>query len=177
MKRPLLRVLLTAAVLCAACERNLGLPELPEEGGVVGRVTYSAPGTTQRRPAVRAVVSLFGSANQVETNAGGTFSLPGVEKPELLHIRFDSDSDGVIDKERLVDLSGYGVGPRRRVDLGELQLGDYASVRGRILLADVLNTTGHSGSTFFVPEGPYQALTAGDGAFLLPNLPEGPLTF
>ncbi len=172
-----LRLACFALALFSSCLRDLALPEVPAEGSVTGRVTYAPPGTTDRQPAVGAVVSLFGGASQVKTNAGGTFELTGVEKPGLLHVRFDSNSDGEVDKERVVELEGYGVGPHRKVDLGDLQLGDYASVRGRILLGNLPGPAGHGGSTFFVPEGPYQAITNDDGAFFLPNLPEGPLQF
>lgn len=170
----------TAAVgvlLAAACMRDLAVPPAPEAGSVSGTVVWAKPGMIQRQPAVGAVVSVFNSPNQTATTMGGTFTLPGIDAPELLHVRFDSDGDGAFDKERLLDLGGYGVGPHRKVDLGQIVLGEYASVRGRVLLGNMPASNVHSGTTFFVPQGPYSALTNAEGDFLLPNLPEGPLSF
>mgnify|MGYP002400417456 CR=1 FL=1 len=155
------------------------MPAGAPPGSVTGRVTYAVPGRSERRPAVNAAVSLLGTGNQVVTNPAGVFTLPDVDVTEgLVHFRFDSDGDGVVDRQRVLELADYGAGPHRAIDVGEVVLGENAAVSGRVLRADLgAARSGHGGTTVFVPEGPFSAMTSDDGSYLLPALPSGPLQF
>lgn len=161
----------------AGCTRDLTVPPLPGAGGVNGHVVSAVPGRSDRRPAAGAVVSLVGSGLETTTNAGGTFALDLEAKDGLLLFRFDADKDGTVDQQLVLRLSDYGTGPHKRVDLGEVLLGQNAAVSGRVLLGNVATKSGHGGTAVFVPEGPFAATTADDGTFAIQNLPSGPLTF
>ncbi len=172
-----LRTLL-ALTLLGGCSRDLTTPPPAPPGRISGRVVYAIPGRSDARPAGGAVVSLLGSGLSTTTNQAGTFSLsPLDDTTGLLLFAFDADGDGTIDRQKVEQLSDWKTGPHRQVQMGDVALGENASVHGRVLLANVMSHTGLGGSAIFVPEGPFAAYTADDGSFLLPNLPEGPLEF
>src|SRR5690242_2946696 len=115
MKRALLGVLLAVT----GCSRDLSTPPLPQPGGVTGRVVYATPGRSDLKPAAGAVVTLIGSGLSTTANQAGTFALLPLEETEgLLHFSFDSDGDGVIDRQRVEQLSDWNTGVHQHVNMG-----------------------------------------------------------
>ncbi len=168
---------LLLALTLGACTRDLSLPMADAVGSVSGRAVYAVPGRADLRPAVGALVSLKASGLSTATTPSGTFHLEGVEDPkrELL-FQLDSDQDGAFDRQRTFSLEGFGVGPHRAVDLGDVMLGENAAVHGRVLRSDFASTpSGHGGTAVFVPQGPYSTLSSDNGSFAIRDLPSGPL--
>ncbi len=172
-------LLLLVVVVATGCSRDLTTPPLPAPGQISGRVVYATPGRSDLKPAAAAAVSLMGSGLSATTNQAGTFSLAPVNDTEgLLHFTFDSDGDGVVDRQRVEQLSEWKSGLNRQVAMGDIALGENAAVSGKVLLADRPGArSGLRGTAVFVPEGPFATYTADDGSFALPNLPQGPLQF
>lgn len=164
-------------LLLASCSRDLTVPPDPQPGRLTGRVVFAVPGRSDLRPAAGTGVTLLGSGLSATANQAGTFSLAPVEETTgVLLFSFDSNADGVIDRQRTERLEDWGAGVHRQVDLGDVVLGENAIVHGRVALADRPGAkSGLSGSAVFVPEGPFTAYTADDGSFVLPNLPPGAL--
>jgi hypothetical protein len=110
-------------------------------------------------------------------NDDGYFSLGPISQTEgELLVTLDIDDDGRPDRQRLFTLKDLGTGPGRNVALGQVTLGLNATAVGKALRADVTTRGGHGATGVLVPEGPYATTTADDGSFLLPDLPEGPVT-
>jgi|GEM_PF-4014158 len=170
---------LVLCLLLAGCSRDLTLPAEPGPGSISGRAVYAVPGQATLKPAARSVVTLIGAGLSATANQAGTFRLEPIEQTEgLLHFTFDSDGDGVIDLQKIEQLSDWSTGRLKQVAMGDVVLAENAAVRGRVLLADKPGVrTGLGGSAVYVPAGPFAAVTADDGSFTLPNLPSGPLQF
>jgi hypothetical protein len=161
--------------LCGCFE--LSLPSPAGSGSVQGSVVHAEPGQTALRPAVGATVELVGVGVKTKT-AGETaaFTLSPVDTSEgSVLVRFDSDGDGVSDKEKLIRLEGLGAGRGKSVSLGQVVIGSTGAIRGKVLRSDVSGSSGHGATNIFVPEGPYFSFTGDDGSFLLENVPEGRL--
>ena len=171
-------LLLQAGLLFAACS-DLTLPPAPPPPGpgtLQGRIVYSVPGRSETRPAAGAEVALLGSSERTTADLEtGRFLLTGLRQAEgQVLVRFDADGDGVVDRQRLLDLAALKAGPGRDVELGDVSLARNASASGRVLRSAA--ATGHAGTTVFVPGGPWVTASADDGSYLLENLPEGPVS-
>jgi len=151
-------------------------PPPPGPGTVQGTVVYAVSGRTTSRPAGGARIQLVNTTLETAADLeSGRFVLEGItQSTGLLLITFDADRDGVIDRQKLLDLTAIKAGPGRDVALGDVGLGRNAELSGKVLLADVAGPNGHFGTTVFVPNAPFVTVTGDDGTFLLENLPEGP---
>ncbi|MDP1916818.1 MAG: carboxypeptidase-like regulatory domain-containing protein [Myxococcales bacterium] len=163
--------------LCSVCLAgclDLTVPEPPGPGSVSGRVVLAEPGSSERRPLGGAEVRVLGSGLATTTAPAGTFVLENLELTSgLLLVRAEV---GGVARQRVVQLADFGTGARRRVNLGDLVLGENARVRGKVLRVDVLPARGgHGGSTVFVPAGPFTATTNDDGSYSFEQMPEGPV--
>ncbi len=165
-----------ALLLLVSCSRDLVLPPEPQPpppGQLTGTVVLAQPGTVVKQPAAGAEVRLLGSGQSTLTTAAGAFLLKPVDATSgLLLIR--KEVDGVV-RQRVLQLADYQTGRGRAVDLREVVLGENARVRGKALRGDLTTRGGHSGTTIFVPAGPFTALTGDDGSFVIDNMPEGPV--
>lgn len=178
-----MRVLVAAslAVLTLASCTDLTLPPPPAPpgpGSVQGTLVYAVPGRTTAEPAVGATVRLANSTLEAVAGEDGYFRLENlVTQGGTLLIQFDVDRDGAPDRQRRLDLAGYGAGFGKDVSLGTVLLGRNSTVAGIARRGDAADQpTGHAGTSVFVPEGPFATQTADDGSFLLEAMPEGPLT-
>ncbi len=161
--------------------RSVELPEAPKPGApgsIQGTVLFAQVGRAQLQPAAGAIVELLGGGASTTANADGYFQLGPILSAEgSLLFRFDSDRNGSVDHQRLMRLSDIGAAAGKTVALGQVVLGGNATLRGTALRRDLAQSpSGHAGTTVFVPEGPYTTYTGDNGAFVLENLPEGPLT-
>jgi hypothetical protein len=166
-----------AALTLLGC-LELSLPPPPGAGSISGSVVYFKPGRATPVFAEGAKVVLKGSSVATTSGADGLFRLEPIVLPrgEVL-ISFDSDADGKADRQRLLDVATLGGGPGKTVALGQVTLNLNGTVSGRVVREEVATQTGgHRGTTVLVPEGPYATTTADDGSYLLPDLPEGPVT-
>ncbi len=156
------------------CTRDLQLPNPPDPkpGSITGRLVVEVPGTAARRPAAGAVAQILGTSLVSTTSADGYFSLNGIVATDgVLFIRFDEPGKS---RRKQYAFSRIGAGPNRTVALGDVVLGESATVRGRAILADKKNSkSGHGGTQVFVPLAPYFGFTGDDGTFLMQGLPEG----
>lgn len=164
-------------VLVCGCI-NLSLPDPPAPpgpGSIQGTVVYAVAGRSGVRPAVGARITLLESGQSVVAEAEtGRFDLREVRLTSgRLHFVFDLDGDGVVDRQRVLQLDSLGAG--RDVALGEVVLSRNATVVGRVLRGDVPQASGHGGTSIFVPGAPFAIATGDTGDFVLENLPEGPL--
>ncbi|MBX7117088.1 MAG: hypothetical protein K1X64_22405 [Myxococcaceae bacterium] len=172
-------VLAALLVGAAGCTRNLELPAPPGAGSIQGSVVYAEPGQSTLRPATGATIELLGSS--VATIAQGddaffTLTPIAVETGALL-IRLDLNNDGVADRQKLIRLEEIHAGPGKNVALGQIVLGINGVVQGTVLRQDLGNaTTGHAGTTVFIPEGPFTTYSGDNGGFSLDKLPEGQVT-
>lgn len=155
------------------CTRDLTLPEAPGPGSITGRVLLAEPGRIDKAPLANAEVRILGSGFATVTSPAGTFALASVELTTgLLLVRADV---GGVTRQRVLQLSDYGTGPKKQVNVGDIVLGENARVRGKVLRGDLSSAGGHSGTTIFVPAGPFTALTADDGSYSFDQMPEGPV--
>lgn len=165
--------LLLAATGCI----DLELPEPPGPGSIQGTLVYFRPGRATPVPAVGAKAQVRKTSLIATANADGYFSLSPISQTEgELLVTLDLDDDGRPDRQRLFDLAELRSGPGRSVSLGQVTLGLNATAVGKALRADVTTRGGHGVTGVLVPEGPYATTTADDGSYLLPDLPEGPVT-
>jgi hypothetical protein len=173
-------VVIVSVALATGC-LDISLPERPPppgSGAVQGTVVHAEPGQSVLRPATGATIELVGSG--VRTQATGetaAFNLTPVDTATgNVLIRFDQNGDGQPDKQKLLRLEGLGAGRGKLVTLGQVVLGSNGSIRGRVLRGDTASSSGHGGTSVFIPEGPFFGFTGDDGTFLLENLPEGRLS-
>jgi len=166
--------LVSVTLTLVAC-RDVELPGPPGAGSFQGRVVSAVSGSSDRVPASGARVSTplgFGAVADSE----GYFRIDGVLQPlpELL-FRWDSDGDGGFDRGRMLELESRAGGLGLHVNLGDVVLAENGSVGGKAVRGDLSGASGHAGTMAFVPEGPFAAFTADNGAFNLRELPEGVL--
>ncbi|MBK7861020.1 MAG: Ig-like domain-containing protein [Archangiaceae bacterium] len=179
--RTSLAQLCAAGLLFAACNRDLGVAQPPDPtrpGSIQGDIVYSQPGLATLQPAVGATVELVGSGIKATADASGHFLLkPIATVTGSMLIHFDADADGKVDHQRVFSLEEIGAGPAHDISLGQVRLGENASVRGSVLLSDLSALpAGHAGTAVFVPEGPFTVYSGDNGGFVLENLPEGTIT-
>lgn len=167
---------IVALVVLAGC-RDLAVPPEPGPGSVQGTLVYYRPGRATPQVAVGARVSLRNSSVTAIANAQGNFRLePVTQTTGTLLFAFDLDGDGVDDRQRSMELQEIGTGPGKDVVLGTVTLGLNATVVGRARRGELgAALSGHAGTSVVIPEAPYATITADDGSFLLPELPEGEL--
>ncbi|MDX2008612.1 MAG: carboxypeptidase regulatory-like domain-containing protein [Myxococcaceae bacterium] len=171
-----MRFLVPLLLTASACI-DVTLPGPPGPGSLQGTLVYYRPGRATPVQAAGAKVSLRRTSLSTTTNADGLFVLEPIRQTsgELL-MTLDLDADGRPDRQRVLALDGLKAGPGRDVSLGQVTLGLNASAVGTVLRGDVATRGGHGGTSVLVPEGPYATTTSDDGSYLLPDLPEGPLT-
>lgn len=170
-------VAVVAVALTSSC-LELTLPDPPGPGSIQGTVVYFKPGRAAPIAAAGAKVSLKNTGVSATANADGFFRAePITRSTGQLLISFDADGDGRADRQRLLDLATINAGVGRDVALGQVTLGLNALLSGKVLRDDLgAARGGHGGTAVLVPEGPYATVTADDGSFLLPDLPEGPVS-
>ncbi len=173
-----MRVVAVVVVLLSSACIELSLPEPPPPPGpgtIQGTAVYAVPGRAGYRPAGGARVTVLSTGTGTVAAAdSGRFTLSNVRVTTgALLFTVDLDGDGVIDRQRALDLAAIGAGPGKNVALGDVVLSQNATVAGRVLRADNPLPTGHGGIAVFVPGAPYATATADTGDFVLENLPEG----
>lgn len=170
-------LLFAAGLTLTACY-DLRLPTPAGPGSIQGRALYATPGSSALSPAVGARVELRGtSITVVITDEDGRFVLPsaGVTGGVLL-FSFDSDRDGKVDRQRLLQLSNLGLVAGRDLALGDVVLGKNARATGTVRGKDVAaQGTGHAGTSVVVDGTGTYTLSGDNGGFVLPDLPEGEL--
>lgn len=167
-----------AVALCfTACAQDFALPEKRQDS-ISGRAIAEAPGTGRTIPASGARVELVGTGVAVvaDPETGRfTFAAPP-PPPRTLLVQWSSTPGGPVDRQRVFQtplLDGPGA-----IELGDLLVGANAEVRGRVVLAGKAREgLEQVGTVVFVPGYPQTAVTAQGGAFWLPNLPPGRLSF
>jgi len=162
---------------CTGC-LDLALPSLPPPPGpgtLQGTLVYSVPGRVGSRPAGGARVQLVNATIFTLADPdSGRFLLGGItERSGQVLVTFDSDNDGSVDRQKVIDFETVKAGPGRDVELGEVSLGRNATLSGTVTLADRPAGTGQAGTTAFVPGSSFLTATADDGSFMLDGLPEG----
>lgn len=172
-----LRWLVVAVCAGSSC-LELTLPDEPGPGSIEGTLVYFRPGRASSIPAAGAKVVLKNTSLANTANSDGFFRVQPISRPTgQLLITFDADGDGKTDRQRLIDVAELNAGQGRNVSLGQVTLGLNASISGKVLRGDLGQVRGgHGGTAVLVPEGPYATTCADDGSFLLPDLPEGPVT-
>lgn len=173
-----MRVVAAVVLLLSSACIELSLPEPPPPPGpgtIQGTAVYAVAGRTGYRPAGGARVTLLSTGTGTVAAAdSGRFTLSNVRVTTgALLFTVDLDGDGVVDRQRALDLATIGAGPGKNVALGDVVLSQNATVAGRVLRADNPLPTGHGGIAVFVPGAPYATATADTGDFVLENLPEG----
>ncbi|MDX2015160.1 MAG: hypothetical protein SFW67_33515 [Myxococcaceae bacterium] len=173
-------VVLVAAALLAGClDVTVPMPPpAPGPGSLQGTVVYSVPGRTGTRPAGGATVTLVGTSRRATADAEtGRFELDGLTRSTgQVLFAFDADGDGVVDRQKVLELSAVGAGRGKTVALGEVALGRNGAVVGRVLRADVAGPGGHAGTAVFVAGLPLATASNDRGDYVLENLPEGQVT-
>ena len=174
------KVALVAGALLTAC-LELTVPQPPPPAGpgsLQGTVVYSVPGRTGVRPAGGATVTLVGTSRRTTADAEtGRFELDGLTRSTgQVLFTFDATGDGVVDRQKVLELSSVGAGRGKTVALGDVALGRNGSVVGTVLRADVVGPSGHAGTAVFVAGLPIATATSDRGEFVLENLPEGRVT-
>ncbi|MDX2012656.1 MAG: carboxypeptidase regulatory-like domain-containing protein [Myxococcaceae bacterium] len=150
-------------------------PPPPGPGTLQGAVVYSLPGKPVL-PAPGARVVLQGTSAATVADDEGRFLLGGIDRARgAVHITFDVEGDGVVDRQRLLRLESVGAGPGRAASAGEVALGRNGSVAGRVRRADFPGDTFHLGIAVFVSGFDVATSSADTGAFVLSGLPEGSL--
>ncbi|HEY0882169.1 MAG TPA: carboxypeptidase regulatory-like domain-containing protein, partial [Archangium sp.] len=143
------------------------LPPSPGPGSITGRVLVASPGEPLGVPAVGASVSLVEAGILVTASADGRFTLSPVTQAQgTLEIAAGS-------LRRVLSLESLGAGFGRAVALGDVALSRNASVQGEVLLDD---GGALAGTLVFLEGQPTSAYTNQAGAFLLRELPVGPVT-
>jgi hypothetical protein len=128
-------------------------------------------------PVANARVELLGTGLVTTSDDNGFYRLGGiVREARQVLFRADLSGDGRADRSRLITLDAVRVGAGKQVTLGDVVLVENASLRGRVLRADVPTDRGHAGTLVFVPEGPFTATSSDDGSFQFDQLPEGTLS-
>lgn len=173
-----MRVVAAVVLLLSSACIELSLPEPPPPPGpgtIQGTAVYAVAGRAGYRPAGGARVTLLSTGTGAVAAAdSGRFTLSNVRVTTgALLFTVDLDGDGVVDRQRALDLATIGAGPGKNVALGDVVLSQNATVAGRVLRADNPLPTGHGGIAVFVPGAPYATATADTGDFVLENLPEG----
>ena len=166
----------TIAALLAAlgCSRDLSIPLPPGPGTIQGRVVYAVPGQVLPVAGKGAVVTILSTSLGATADADGRFLIEGITGAAgQMLIQLDLDGDGKPDLQSLIQLASIRAGPGRDLSLGDVPLAQNALVRGKVTRADVNTVGGHSGTSVFVPQGPFLTQTADDGSYLLPELPPG----
>lgn len=164
-------------LLCplAACF-DLELPPPPGPGTVQGTLVYAEPGRPGFRPAAASAVVLLGTGFEAKADDDGHFLLKGIVASRgTLLASFDSNHDGIPERQRLLDLSAIGAGPGRDLALGDVVLARNTTVTGRVKREGTSAATGLGGTAVFVPGAPWSTWTNDDGSFVLTDLPEGRL--
>ena len=93
----------------------------------------------------------------------------------MLVVRHREPKSGAV-RQLALDLGELAAGPGRDVSVGDVLLGESATVHGRVRASDrAAMPGGHKGTAVFVPEGPFATFTADDGSFTLSELPPGTL--
>jgi hypothetical protein len=174
MKQLLVLTLATAALLTGC--RDLTLPPLPPPpppGTIQGTLVYAVPGRSDFAPATAAHVHVLSTGLATTSNEQGHFVLSGItQSTGTLLLEFEADG---VKRQRALRLQDIGAKVGRDITLGEVVLSRNAAIRGRISLSDQTGNTGLGGVTAFVPAGPWSALTADDGSYVVESLPEGAL--
>jgi hypothetical protein len=125
-------------------------------------------------PAAGTVVSLLRSSARTGASDKGFFQIrPINDDPGSLLFPFDADQDGSYECQRLLALADIGAGLGKDVSIGDLSMLENAFVRGKARLSDRPGAGGHAGTSVFVPESPFGAVTFDDGSFAIENIPEG----
>ncbi len=175
-------VFLALCALLQACQASdLTLPSPPTKqppGTIYGTVVYALPGKMTTAPAANASITILGTGLSTTAGSDGHFLLSGVTQSSgALLIRFDAAMNGMVDHQKLIQLSDIGAGLGRQIDLGEVLVVANATMVGKVLLGDKVDSaSGHGGTTVFVPAGPFTTYTNDDGSYSLDELPAGTLT-
>jgi hypothetical protein len=150
--------------------KDLGLPSPPPPPGpasISGRVVDPANTLSGALEGVQ--VSLEGTSLRAVTDADGLFRLsPVIPGRSALSLELDAQSDGRSARglRRTVQ-----VAEGQQLFLGDLPLRGTGEIQGRVTLAGAMR--GNAGTLVYLAGTQYQALTGDDGAFRLPELPEG----
>lgn len=172
--RPQVSLIMRPAVVLmglVAC-RVLDIPPV-QIGAVRGRVAVVAP-TGEVVPAVGANIRFAGTSIATTSNEGGLFRLePVLSTQGSLVVEYDPHQPGVSAKSRTFDFETWAIAPSHDVSLGDVLLGDPATVTGQVLLANVTEAAGQGGSIVVAAGTTTLAFSALDGTFTLRGVPEG----
>ena len=170
------RLIIAASLSLFVGCRDTQLPSVPgpaQAGTIGGTVLYAVPGKSELAAGAGARVSVLGSGASTTADAEGRFLIEGISRDNgilLLELEINA-----VSRRRVLRLEDIGAGTGRDISLGQVVLARNASVRGRIVLDDVVGASGLGGVTAFVPGGPWSAMTGDDGSYTIEALPEGAL--